>query len=379
MQVTQRLAVRLALVVGLLAGSCSSTSVDDGAESAAVNAVAATTSTAAPLGASAGDSPGVLRVDRSPDADAAGDAAQDTAGDAAGASGGSTTTTSPGTATSAGPAASEDTTTSADPSTTTAATTAPTTATTSAADQAASTSAAPSDQTAPAPTTATTASTSGAGEYFATVAVGTALPSGSDCAAMVNARSTGQEVRSENAAANQRTVNLSVSVDGADGAWNSANSLRVTGNFTGTTEDILRWGACKWGFDEDVTRARAVTESSWSINTEGDRTESAGLCQTMGLNPPCNQSYGLLQVKGSVHEGTYPASKQATAFGVDYAMAWLRACYDGAMGWLGPDYSAGDEWGCVGAWFSGLWKDGGATDYIGVVRGHLNGRTWEQY
>ena len=48
----------------------------------------------------------------------------------------------------------------------------------------------------------------------------------------------------------------------------SAGSLysyvsRVDGNFTGTTDEILQWGACKWGFDEDLVRAIAATETWW--------------------------------------------------------------------------------------------------------------------
>jgi autotransporter family porin len=37
----------------------------------------------------------------------------------------------------------------------------------------------------------------------------------------------------------------------------------VTGHFTGTTDEILQWGAYKWGFDPDLVRANAVDESRW--------------------------------------------------------------------------------------------------------------------
>ena len=75
----------------------------------------------------------------------------------------------------------------------------------------------------------------------------------------------------------------------------SAGSLysyvsRVDGNFTGTTDEILQWGACKWGFDEDLVRAVAVVESWWRQSTVGDN----------------GASYGLLQVRTTVHTGTFP-------------------------------------------------------------------------
>ena len=38
---------------------------------------------------------------------------------------------------------------------------------------------------------------------------------------------------------------------------------RVTGNFTGTTDEILQWAACKWGIDEDLVRAQVAIESWW--------------------------------------------------------------------------------------------------------------------
>ena len=38
---------------------------------------------------------------------------------------------------------------------------------------------------------------------------------------------------------------------------------RVTGNFTGTTDEIIQWAACKWGIDEDIVRAQMAKESWW--------------------------------------------------------------------------------------------------------------------
>jgi hypothetical protein len=215
--------------------------------------------------------------------------------------------------------------------------------------------------------------------YLATLTPGTPLPSEQACADKVLADPS-VEVRPENATANSSVGSVSVVVDGAGQAWNDRNAARVTGSFTGTTEQILRWGACKWGLDEDITRARAVTESSWRVSTEGDVTEDGAACATIGVDAPCAQSYGLLQVKGTVHDGTFPSSATSSAFGVDYAMAWLRACFEGEFTWFDtPAYGSGDEWGCVGAWFSGLWWDESAANYVAEVRQHLIDRTWTTY
>lgn len=213
---------------------------------------------------------------------------------------------------------------------------------------------------------------------YETLPPGSVLPDEAGCAAEVSARSSAER-RPENTEANGVALDVEVDIDGADEVWNARLAPRITGDFTGTTDQILRWAACKWGFDEDITRARAVTESSWRVTTEGDDSDDPAECAIIGLDAPCAQSYGLLQVKGTVHVGTYPATTRSTAFGVDYAMAWLRSCYEGSFVWLGDDYGAGDEYGCIGTWFSGNWWDQLANDYAGEVRFHLAERTWEGY
>jgi hypothetical protein len=215
--------------------------------------------------------------------------------------------------------------------------------------------------------------------YFETSAPGTPLPGGEVCAGQVRADES-VENRPENDGPNSTIVDIAVEIDGADKVWNDRLAPRVTGDFTGTTEQVLRWVSCKWGFDEDITRARAVTESSWLMSTAGDITDNELDCDFLGLESPCPQSYGLLQVKGTVHTGTFPYSTESSAFGAEYAMAWLRACYEGSFTWLIDDgYVAGDEWGCVGAWFSGEWLDDAALGYIEEVKHNLETRAWERY
>lgn len=215
--------------------------------------------------------------------------------------------------------------------------------------------------------------------YFETSLPGTPLPDGSLCSEQVLVDDS-VENRPDNEGPNNTIVDVTVDIDGADPVWNERLSPRITGDFTGTTEQILRWVSCKWGFDENITRARAVTESSWRMSTAGDVTELASDCEFLELDTPCPLSYGLLQVKGTVHTGTFPYSTESSAFGAEYAMAWLRACYEGSFTWLLDDgYEAGDEWGCVGAWFSGEWRDEAALTYIAEVELNLETRAWELY
>jgi hypothetical protein len=39
---------------------------------------------------------------------------------------------------------------------------------------------------------------------------------------------------------------------------------------TGTTREILRWAACKWGIDQSIVFAQAAVESWWRQTTMGD-------------------------------------------------------------------------------------------------------------
>jgi hypothetical protein len=45
--------------------------------------------------------------------------------------------------------------------------------------------------------------------------------------------------------------------------WDSWLVRRVDGQFTGRTDEIFQWAACKWGLPDDVIRATAVEESTW--------------------------------------------------------------------------------------------------------------------
>ena len=45
--------------------------------------------------------------------------------------------------------------------------------------------------------------------------------------------------------------------------WDTWLLQRVDGRFTGTTDEIFQWAACKWGLPDNLIRADAVIESTW--------------------------------------------------------------------------------------------------------------------
>ena len=144
-----------------------------------------------------------------------------------------------------------------------------------------------------------------------------------------------------------------------------AYKRRVTGGYTGTTDEILQWAARKWGFSPDLLRGVATIESWWKMSAVGDDGES----------------FGIMQVKRGPH-CCFPATRRSTAFNVDYYGAWLRAAYDGRFRWLntverGERYRRGDLWGSVGLWYSGRWRlDTG--DYISRVKNIIRQRVWRR-
>ena len=144
-----------------------------------------------------------------------------------------------------------------------------------------------------------------------------------------------------------------------------AYKRRVSGNYRGTTDEILQWAARKWGFAPDVFRAVGVIESWWKMGAVGDH----------------GRSYGLMQVKRGPH-CCYPLTRRSTAFNVDYFGAWLRSVYDGRARWLngerrGERYRRGDLWGSVGVWYSGRWRYNNAS-YIHRVKKTVRKRVWKR-
>jgi autotransporter family porin len=211
------------------------------------------------------------------------------------------------------------------------------------------------------------------GGRFGTLSPGAALPSGPDCAASVRPV---PETRADNA-----TYNATRGVGSND------RYPRVDGDFTGTTDEIIQWAACKWGIDEDIARAQVAKESWWHMSTGGDLTSNQDDChaELRTAAGQCPESIGLMQVRWLYHQEAFEGSNaiRSSAYNVDYAFGVWRDCYDGNLEWLntverGAEYGPGDLDGCLGVWFSGRWRTADAETYIAAVRDLVAERIWEQ-
>jgi hypothetical protein len=229
-----------------------------------------------------------------------------------------------------------------------------------------------------------TAASGGTFNPHAILPPGATLPSDATCAARVQ---PAVEVRPQNAAENAHAgTNKGLTL--------SVYLARVSGGYTGTTDQIIQWVACKWGIDVDIVRAQAATESYWvQHNNYGDWTTDQNSCPPAhplgadGKPGQCPESYGMLQNRWNylgppAGLNTWPEVENSTAYGADLAYSQWRECFEGAKGWLNSvdhvgTYAAGDAWGCVGVWFSGRWYTQPAVDYINYVKNYYNTRVWE--
>jgi autotransporter family porin len=221
----------------------------------------------------------------------------------------------------------------------------------------------------------------GSGTKFTTLAVGATLPGDATCASRV--RESG-EVRPANAAYNQmRGHPTSATADP-----NYPRYGRVTGDFTGTTDEILQWVSCKWGIDEDVVRAQAAKETYWFQKNVGDFTTDTVNCvpgHPLGADGEagqCPESIGIMQVRYPFFKTTITDAISSTAYNLDLAYAVWRTCFEGEERWLndvdrGRTYAAGDMWGCVGRWFAGRWYTQPALDYMSAVQDYVDQRIWQ--
>ena len=160
----------------------------------------------------------------------------------------------------------------------------------------------------------------------------------------------------------------------------------MDGNFTGTTDEIIQWAACKWGIDEDVARAQVAKESWWDMTVAGDRNSDQNSChpELRTNGPDCPESVRLMQVRYLYHLEAFADSNaiRSSAYNVDYGYAVWRDCYEGNLGWLndvdrGATYAGGDLEGCLGVWFSGRWYAPDAKTYIAAVKDLQRQRIWE--
>jgi hypothetical protein len=208
-----------------------------------------------------------------------------------------------------------------------------------------------------------------AGGYFALEPPGSSFPSEQTCAQEVH-RSR-WEPRPDNTKANHtkpKNPRELAYFSQWSKAWNNKYRARITGNFSGTTDEIIQWAACKWGWSDDLVRAEAIVESRWYQSMVGDGATSYGLLQIRYLYHP-RVGNGCKACRGS----SWPNSENSTAYAVDQQLAELRGCYDGMSTYLGD--TRGQLWGCIGSWFSGAWDPSGG-DYAAHVRGYYRDKPW---
>jgi autotransporter family porin len=213
---------------------------------------------------------------------------------------------------------------------------------------------------------------------------GASLPTAARCAALVR-RST-WEPRPANAEANDTTPPAGLELGTFsqwNGTWNDSYRTRIDGNFTGTTDEIAQWAACKWGWSDNLVRAQMAQESHWRQLTEGDfEPRSSGHCVSGDTRDPCPTSFSIIQVKWYHHPAvatssavgsSYPWIRRSTAYALDLQLAEMRGCYDGMSTYLGN--TRGDVNGCLESWFTGSWTPGGGA-YTARVSSHLDNKPW---
>ena len=238
--------------------------------------------------------------------------------------------------------------------------------------------AAPSTTASGASSAASPGTTSAEPSRFETLPVGATLPTDSECAARVR---PAPEVRPSNVPFNQTRGHPTA----ADPSY--ARFARVTGAFTGTTDEIIQWAACKWGIDEDVVRAQAAKETYWTQDHLGDFGTDPTHCVpghpigADGEAGKCPESIGMMQTRMPYFATTIADAMSSTAYNLDISYAVWRTCFEGDEQWLntverGQDYAAGDVWGCVGKWFTGRWYTQGAKDYIAAVQSYVDKKIW---
>jgi autotransporter family porin len=232
--------------------------------------------------------------------------------------------------------------------------------------------------------------------YYSLLPAGSKLPSARRCAA--EASGDAFEPVPQNSPENDFMPSASdlatYKSEAATGEGGAPGSylMRVDGQFTGTTDEILKWASCKWGFDENVTRATAVNETHWRQTEIGDvgNGTSLGILQIKSTDYPstCKSVATSQNIADVTNPDCY--SYLSTAFAADYKLAQQRACFEGKIGYLASDtpsygypaYPGGSSeemmWGCVGWWYSGHWFDSGALEYISQVQEYLSAQTWLQ-
>lgn len=263
--------------------------------------------------------------------------------------------------------------------------------------------------------------TSAPAAYFPTLPPHASLPDGARCAARIPFT---PETVPANTPFNRTTVTpTQLAAFAANGYTfetlaSKAQYRRITGDYTGSTDMIMRWAACKYGIDENVIRGQAWEESWWEQWHTGDRRNSESQCvqgnfsalwdTTISLLDGakvscagcCWTSWSAWQTKVYYEWMAWPMIRDSTSFAAEYRFASTRACIDGdwapyfagRRAFPGRQTYAADLasyavnptqanletllWGCVGSHSSGEWYDPAAIKYIADIQADIAHRRW---
>jgi hypothetical protein len=160
-----------------------------------------------------------------------------------------------------------------------------------------------------------------------------------------------------------------------------------------STDELIQWGAHKWGIPEDWLRAEYVLESYWNSFMLGDRTLVSAA--DYSKYPPqarvpgtldAYQSLGITQLrwdpKGDFGAGTEPLRWRSTAFNIDFQAAMVRFFYDNPQGarkaWGDSSYRPCQKWNSIGGWFDSYpWANSGQAEYVKNVQYNLTTTAWK--
>jgi hypothetical protein len=255
--------------------------------------------------------------------------------------------------------------------------------------------------------------------YFSTLSATASLPNETQCASMIPVTT---ETVPANTPFNQTLPTAAqLSAYAANGYTSTYQDdytqyKRVDGQYSGSTDMIMRWAACKYGIDENIVRAQGWIESGRQQGGAGDMRTTQAQCvqgsftalwnttisepggSTVSCPNCCYQSWSLWQTKVYYEWMTWPEIMQSTAFAVDYRYADQRACMDGAYATYfassgqqpntyaadianyksNPDTTNTNRvlWGCIGMHFSGSWYDSGAQNYINAAQSAMLTQPW---
>jgi hypothetical protein len=282
------------------------------------------------------------------------------------------------------------------------------------------------------------------GPHYSMLGPGAALPSEASCAQQVNAfplvefapwnQNDGTGYDSNQPPPEPIPSYFYTSAGGSE--LPSSDFATVDGAYAGTTDDIFRVYACKWGIDEDYVRSQAMIESHWhqdcaaanggnGCNEGGDLNNPGGCTEGLPVTPltPGGQfcalegfggieapnqyaSWSILQNKVYYGWMTWPMMEQSTPFAVDYRYAEMRGCVNGDQdGYYhsqdpssATDYnnaviaatidpngtSSVSDWtnlqylayGCIQTHFTGSWFDGSADSYLDQFLSDLSSAPW---